>query len=98
MTIDKAEKVVTYTSGGAALIFGLTAQEIAAIVAASTCVLSFVVGHSMTFYFKQKDFRRKQENDEKELELRRQMYERHTIMSLPTSCDVCPIYDDKKDN
>lgn len=95
MTVDKIEKVVTYTSGGAALFFGLTAQEIAAIVAASTCVLSFIVGHSMTFYFKQKDFRQRREIDEKNLELRRQAFERNTIMSLPSSCDACPVYDKK---
>lgn len=95
MTIERVEKVVTYTSGGAALFFGLTTQEIAAIIATATCVLSFIVGHSMTFYFKQKDFRQRREIDEKNLELRRQAFERNTIMSLPSSCDACPVYDKK---
>ena len=96
---ERLGSVVTYTTGAAAIIFGLTAGEIAGIVAAIMCVVSYFTTQSMSAYFRYRELRILERADERHAALERERLdaaiaamERNTIMSLPsiTSCDTCP--------
>lgn len=78
MTPERFSATLTYASGGAAILFGLNANEIAALTAAVVCVISAVATIWTTWHFKNKHF-----------QLAKEAMERNTIMHLPTGNDFC---------
>lgn len=96
---ERVGATVTYASGAAAILFGLNASEIAGLVAAGVCILSYLTTHAISAYFKYQELRILREADlrraamERErLDAQKAVMERNTIMSLPTitGCDTCP--------
>lgn len=71
--VHKASAVAGTAGAASAVIFGLTANEFAAIGGLVVAILAFVTNLAITFYFKQM-----------ELKDRRAVMERNTIMHLPT--------------
>lgn len=83
VTSEKIAATSTYISGGAAILLGLTAQELAAITAAVVCVLSFIISVAINIYFKRQHYL-----------LAKAVMDRNTLMHLPIReeiCEVCPI-------
>lgn len=71
--VHKVSAVAGTAGAASAIIFGLTANEFAAIGGLVVAILAFVTNLVITFYFK---------NEERKD--RRALMERNTIMSLPS--------------
>lgn len=96
---------VTYGAGAAAIFLGFTAGEIAGLVAAGVCVLSYLTTQGLSAYFKNKEFELAKAIDARHAAMERERLdaliaatERNTIMHLPaiSGCDTCPYNEEKK--
>lgn len=97
---EKVAATVTYGSGFTAIIFGLTASEVTAIVAAVVCILSYLTTQGIAVYFKNQHLQIAREADARRAAMERERLDaaitamqRNTIMSLNSvSCDdSCPF-------
>lgn len=102
--MERIGSTVTYGAGAAALFFGFTASEVAGLVAAGICILSYLTTQGMSAYFKAKDLELARAIDARHAAMERERLdaqlaamERNTIMHLPTisGCDTCPYKDGK---
>lgn len=99
---EKVAAAVTYGSGVAAIIFGLTVGEVTAIIAAAVCVMSYLTTQCIAVYFKSQDLKIAREADARHAAMERERLDaaiaamqRNTLMTLGSmSCDdSCPFRD-----
>ena len=97
---ERMGAAVTYVSGAAAIVFGLTAAEFAGLVAAAVCVLSYLTTHGISAYFKYQELRILRDANTRHASMEREKLdaevaamERNTLMALPTGadCAACPF-------
>lgn len=78
---QKATAYIGTAGATSAIIFGLTANEIAALGGLCIAALAFAVNAGITFYFKYRH-----------LKLMQEVMERNTIMHLPTTEQMSEMY------
>lgn len=102
--MERVGTSVTYGAGAAALFFGFTASEVAGLVAAGICILSYLTTQGLSAYFKAKDLELARAIDARHAAMERERLdallaamERNTIMHLPATsgCDTCPYNEEK---
>lgn len=73
--MERTATATTITAGGGAIIFGLSANEFAAIVGAGVAVLSFLFQIAITLYFKSEHLK---------------LAKLQALRGEQDPCDVCP--------
>ena len=103
--MERVGTTVTYGAGAAAILFGFTASEIAGLVAAAVCILSYLTTQGISAYYKNKELELAKAIDARHAAMERERLdallaamERNTIMHLPSisGCDTCPYNEEKK--
>lgn len=52
--VEKTPSVATYGGAGSAVVFGLSANELAAFIGAAVAVLGLIIQTALSIYFKQR--------------------------------------------
>lgn len=81
MTPEKTSATIGYLGSGAAILFGLTAQELAALGGLAVAVVGFTINVLITLHYKQKHY---------EL-IRAEMQQQRITDHARMPCEVCPL-------